>query len=229
MSAWDPDVKITVACAVVSATVALLQLVAAGIALRAAWKIAADQKDEADRLRREAHADFIAAVSALAEEALFEADKADTALRAGAGPNGILYNFSQRLADLHEALQPIRGAAPPDARLMLAVGRLSRVLIFGDSAGVDAQTALLQVGQHRGSIGLALQDIHEFGGPSQVYGVKKRTFSRSAMSQTRAEPTSTLLTNSIFAILMRTPPLTTRPCRSCPILQRKASRQERPP
>jgi hypothetical protein len=166
MNTWGLDVRITVACAVVSAAVAVLQLVAASMALRAAWKIASDQKSEADRLRNGAQADFIAAVSALAEEALCEAAKADTALRAGSGPNGILYNFGQRLADLHEALQPIRGAAPPDAKLMLAVGRLSRVLQFGDPAGVDKETAIVQVGQHRGSIGLALQDIRNYGSPT---------------------------------------------------------------
>ena len=148
MNAWGLDVKITVVSEKLKKTVAVLQLVAASMALRAAWEIATDQKDEADRIRRAAHADFIAAVSALAEEALFEADKAETALRAGAGPNGILYNFSQRLSDLREALQPIRGAAPPDAKLMLSVGRLSRVLQVGDPAGVDRETALLQVGQH---------------------------------------------------------------------------------
>lgn len=86
---WDLDVKITVACAVVSTLMAILQLIAAAVALRAAWKIAVDQKIEADRVRQAARADFIAVVSSLAQEALVEADKADKALHAGAGPNGM--------------------------------------------------------------------------------------------------------------------------------------------
>ncbi len=162
---WSLDVRIAVGCAVVSTLMAILQLVAAGASLWAAWKIAADQKREADRLRQTSRTDFIEAVSALAGEALFEAEKADAALRAGAAPNGIVYNFGQRLADLHEALQPIRSAAPPDARLMLAVGRLSRVMDRIDPAGLDSQTAILLVGQHRGSIGLALTAIRAFADP----------------------------------------------------------------
>jgi hypothetical protein len=143
---------------------AVLQLLAARASLKAAWKIAADQKAEADRQRNAASTSFIEAVSALAREALFEADKADTALRAGGSPNGIVYNFGQRLEDLHEALQPIRSASPPDAKLMLAVGRLSRVMRNVDAAGLDGQTAIQLVGRHRGSIGLALGEIQAFAG-----------------------------------------------------------------
>lgn len=160
---WSLDVKITVLCAIVSTLMAVLQLVAAAVSLRAAWKIAADQRAETDRLRQAARADFIAVVSSLAQEALFEADKADKALRASATANVILYNFGQRLADLHETLQPIRAASPPDAKLMLAVGRLSRVLRVPDPSGLDVETAIQLVGQHRGSIGLALTDIFDRG------------------------------------------------------------------
>jgi hypothetical protein len=95
----------------------------------------------------------------LAEAALSEADKADKALHDGGGATGILYNFGQRLADLHEALQPIRAASPADAALMLAVGRLSRVLIFKMPDAYDTQMALQVVGQHRGSIGIELGKI----------------------------------------------------------------------
>lgn len=163
---WSLDVKITVACAVVSTLMAILQLIAAAVALRAAWKIAADQQIEADRIRQASRADFIAVVSSLAQEALVETDKAEKALRVGADPSGILYNFSQRLADLHEALQPIRSASPPDAKLMLAVGRLSREFQVTEADGLDTQTAIQRVAQHRGSIGLALIDIQ----PSPVPG-----------------------------------------------------------
>ena len=169
---WSLDVKITVACAVISTAMAVLQLIAAGIALRAAWKIAADQRAETERIRRSSRADFIAVVSSLAEESLFEADKAETALRAGGGANGIVYNFGQRLADLHEALQPIRSASPPDAKLMLAVGRLSRVLHIIHTAGFDNQTAIQVVGQHRGSIGIELAKIREFGEPYPAAGLR---------------------------------------------------------
>jgi hypothetical protein len=127
MTAWGLDTKITVVCAAVSMIMAILQLAAAALSLRAAWRIADDQRGEAQRLRNAGHADFIEAISALARDAIYEADKAEIALRAGGGPNGILYNFSQRLADLHDALQPIRSTAPADAKLMLAVGRLARV------------------------------------------------------------------------------------------------------
>jgi len=159
---WTWDVKITVACAIVSAAMAVLQLVAAWGALNAAWKIAADQAAESERLRHNAVRDFVEAVASLAGEALVEAEKADVVLRAGSGATGVLYNFGQRLADIHEALQPIRGAAPPDAKLILAVGRLSRVLNVGDPTGVDQQTATQIVNQHRGSIGMALGEIRAF-------------------------------------------------------------------
>jgi len=161
MLTWNLDVKITVACAVLSALMAILQLIAAATALRAAWRIAGDQKIETERVRQAGHANFIEVVSSLAQEAILEADKAEKALRAGAGPSGILYNFAQRLADLHEALQPIRSASPPDAKLMLAVGRLSRVLLVSEADGLDSETAIQRVGQHRGSIGLALADIQD--------------------------------------------------------------------
>ncbi|MGE5501169.1 MAG: hypothetical protein ACM3W4_04510 [Ignavibacteriales bacterium] len=163
MTAWGLDIKITVACAIVSAIMAVLQLVAAALSLRAAWRIAGDQRGEAQRLRNAGQANFIEAVSALAKEAIHEADKAEVALRAGSGPNGTLYNFSQRLADLHEALQPIRSTAPADAKLMLAVGRFSRVLVVDGAVGIDQQMAIQLVGQHRGSIGLALTDIQDRG------------------------------------------------------------------
>lgn len=154
--------QISIVCAEVSTLMAVLQFIAAGLSLWAAWKIAADQRAEAERTRRASRADFIAVVSTLAEEALFEADKAEIALRAGAAPNGVPYNFGQRLTDLHEALQPVRSASPPDAKLMLAVGRFSRVLKVGDPVGVDHQAAIQLVNQHRGSIGIALATIREF-------------------------------------------------------------------
>ena len=163
LKVWSLDVKITVACAVISAGMAVLQLVAAWIALKAAWKIAADQQAETERIKRAGRAAFIDVVCSLAEEAIFEADKAEKALRAGAAPNGIAYNFGQRLADLHEALQPIRSASPPDAKLMLAVGRLSRALLPIETASFDQQTAIYVVGQHRGSIAIELGKIREFG------------------------------------------------------------------
>ena len=157
---------VSILCTEISTVMAVLQFVAAGVSLWAAWKIAADQKAEATRIKRAGRADFIAVVSSLAEEALYEAEKAEKALRAGAGPNGIIYNFGQRLADLHEALQPIRSGSPPDAKLMLAVGRLSRVLHVIDPAGLDNQTAIEVVGQHRGSIGIELGKIQQFAAPS---------------------------------------------------------------
>jgi len=156
---WGLDVKITVACAIVSAVMAILQLLAAWIALKAAWKIAADQAAESERLRRHAVRDFVEVVASLAGEALVEAEKADVALRASSAATGILYNFGQRLADIREALQPIRSAAPPDAKLILAVGRLSRVLEVGEITGVDQETAIQIVNQHRGSIGIELGKI----------------------------------------------------------------------
>jgi len=159
---WSLEVWITVGCAVVGSVMAIAQFGAAWVSLRAAWKIAADQAAESERVRRQAIRDFIEVVASLAQEALVEAEKADVALRAGSGPNVVLYNFGQRLADLREALQPIRGASPPDAKLMLAVGRLSRVLDVPDPAGVDQETAILIVNQHRGSIGLALGEIRAF-------------------------------------------------------------------
>jgi len=80
----------------------------------------------------------------------------------GSGATGVLYNFGQRLADIREALQPIRGAAPPDAKLILAVGRLSRVLNVEATTEVDQQTAIQIVNQHRGSVGMALGEIRAF-------------------------------------------------------------------
>jgi len=82
---WNLEVWITVGCAVVSSAMAVLQLIAAWVALKAAWKIAADQAAESERLRRNAVRDFVEAVASLAGEALVEAEKADGVLRAGLG------------------------------------------------------------------------------------------------------------------------------------------------
>jgi len=63
---WTLDVSITVICAIVSTVMAVAQLGAAWVALRAAWKIAADQAAESDRLRRHAVRDFVEVVASLA-------------------------------------------------------------------------------------------------------------------------------------------------------------------
>jgi hypothetical protein len=64
---------------------AVLQLVAAVDSQSAAWKIDRDQQAEMGRIRRASRTDFIAVLSSLEEEALLQAAKAETALRAGAG------------------------------------------------------------------------------------------------------------------------------------------------
>jgi len=156
------DVLITVACAIISTAMAVLQYGAARKALKVAWQIAADQAEQSERTRQTARREFVEAVSSLAAEALIEAEKAVFALSNGSGSDFVLYNFTQRLADLHEALQPIRGAAPPDAKLILAVGKFSRALKVRAPTGNVRDEALQMVKQHQGSIGIELGNIRAF-------------------------------------------------------------------
>ncbi len=152
-----------VICTIISTSMAVLQLVAAVASLRAAWKIAYEQKAEASRAKNLAREQYIEAVASLAREALHEADKATTALssmRNSGGTAGILQNFKHRLDDIHDALQPLRSASPADASLMLAVGRLSRALqATPEAAPFDSHLAAQAVNRVSGSIGIELGKI----------------------------------------------------------------------
>jgi hypothetical protein len=162
MLGMDVGEIVSASGAAICSVMAVLQYGAARKSLSVAWQIAADQAAQTERIRLSARTDFINIVAALARDALHEADKAETALNAmtaNAGAVGILSNFYQRLTDLHNALQPIRTASPPDASLILAVGKLSRAFEVDAPEGFDRDSALLLVKQHRGSIGIELGKI----------------------------------------------------------------------
>jgi len=157
----DASLLVAIVFGALSSIFALLQFGVANASLAAANKIAGDQAARADAAESKRKIDFISVVCALANEAIFEADNASVALKAGSLPNGILGNLHNRLIEIRGALEPIRSAAPPDAQLILDVSKLSRAMDFPSLVGMDSAAAELLVGQHHGSLCLALGEVRK--------------------------------------------------------------------
>jgi hypothetical protein len=130
------SVTVSEACAAISVACAVVQVFYARMATRVALKIASDQaaetiraRDEAAEAKREAIRRFIETVLSIGSEALNYTEASLGGMREGPSPN-IPRNWRQRLTEYRGALDLIRGASPPDARLLLAVARLSRALEY---------------------------------------------------------------------------------------------------
>jgi hypothetical protein len=129
---------VSMICAAVAAACAIVQVIYARKANRVALRIANDQAAEAIRARREAVEakreavrTYIESVLGIGETALEFTVRSMDNLPAGApiGPShSIPSNWRLRVIEYQYALDALRGASPPDARLLVAVARLTRVL-----------------------------------------------------------------------------------------------------
>jgi hypothetical protein len=135
ISKLDATDAISLICAAVSASCAIVQVVYARKATSVALQIAADQAAEATRARteaaeakREGLRRFVDAVLAVGREALLY-----TRASVGVGEelrpsSNVPSHWRQTLADFQNALEIMSGAGPPDAELLLAVARMRRAL-----------------------------------------------------------------------------------------------------
>jgi hypothetical protein len=160
---WSRDASLaaTLVFGIVTAGFAYFQWDVARTSLAAAYGIAEQQSARADAAQSLQKANFIAVVLALGSEALAAADAAEVLLRNPHAEGSTFLDFRERLSDIHVALQPIRAAVPPDAALILSVGRLSRALELSPITVFTAESAKRIVLQHARSIRTELDTIRE--------------------------------------------------------------------
>jgi hypothetical protein len=153
--------------ATVAAVCAVVQVVFAGWANYVALKIARDQaaeakraRDEAAEAKREALRHYIETVMQLGSLALNFTGHSLSSWQETSARN-IPSNWIQRLIEYRGALDSIRGASPPDAKLLIAVTRLGRALDYPieHPPGVGFVTVDQVMKQVQGSISEELNHI----------------------------------------------------------------------
>ena len=176
--------------AAVSGAAAVVQVLAAGMSLYAAMRIARRQErraDMADERAGRAVADerarvaaeeiarvdrFLAAVRGVGSSATLACEKAVSVIRpedGGSVWSSSSLNWNREMREAASALEALRPVAPPDASLALILARLQAALTARDLAseiymfqGVHALTAIKA---HQGSISLALNALDGWSKP----------------------------------------------------------------
>jgi len=178
-------------CAVVAAACAIVQVIYAGKANSVALQIANDQAAEAIRARREAVEakreavrTFIESVLGIGETALEFTVRSMDNLPVGApiGPShSIPSNWRLRLIEYRYALDALRGAGPPDARLLVAVARLTRVLEIPSQLPAGPYPVEQVLRQVQGSLSIELEAIRGLA-TEAGYGPPRATHSEGALT-----------------------------------------------
>ena len=113
----------------VQVSCAVIQVLAAMVALAAAFKIARDERLRAERIERARTIDFVLVVDALLDELEICAADAIAKLRsATADPTAVKLDWVERASEVGETLAAIRSPGPPDAVLALSLTRILRIV-----------------------------------------------------------------------------------------------------